>query len=216
MIAADAKIRIFDAITELFNEGGIEAVTMASIGAKCNLHKSSLVYYFSTKDEMLRAYYEYYLEEHDKAFFDDIEAFIDANAKTDGAFCRLIDMILVGTKNAPSLADIASADIIYLASKDPDLHRLLTKKFHRMADYFYGNLRKYCGYGFLAEERFEQGVCDLMLMLSSVLYLDLHNIRLPRHEETVGRSVENVKRSFLKDDVYKALQNNTKNKEVPK
>ena len=199
------KLKIFAAITALFSEGGVEKVTMANIGALCGLHKSSLVYYFQTKEEMLRAYYQYYLEEHDKAFFQDIEAFYESRDKTPESFCALIDLITTQSRDTPSLSDIASVDILYLATKDDALAHILDDKFNRMEAFFRTLFARYLPIGFLDERRFEDCCSDFLFTLGSILYLTLYSIRLRGHEEAILRNLAEVKGRFLKDGLYNAL-----------
>ncbi len=201
----DSQLRIFGAIDELFKTGGIEQVTMSRIGALCGMHKGSLLYHFKTKEAMLLSYYEHYLKEHDAAFFDEVERII---ADGDGGvknFCLLIDLILSVNVNKPSLRDIATSDIVYLASKDSQIAELLDAKFHRMEAFLRQKLLLFGTFGILDELRFDDSISDLLFNLSAVLYFALYGISLPRHPETVRRAVTRVKMSFIKDALHRDI-----------
>ncbi len=59
---ADTRTRIIDAARELFHANGFQATTMAEILAKSGVNSGSLYYFFKSKDELLLAVLDSYVD----------------------------------------------------------------------------------------------------------------------------------------------------------
>ncbi len=55
LMAADTRVRILQAATDLFGTRGVEAVSLDVIAAEVGVAKQTLLYWFASKDELVQA-----------------------------------------------------------------------------------------------------------------------------------------------------------------
>lgn len=78
------KNKIFDAISELILAGGLANVTINNIAKKINKTKNLLFYYFENKEDMLREYVKYYINDEDVSYFPNKASVLEMEDAAEG------------------------------------------------------------------------------------------------------------------------------------
>lgn len=196
------KKLIFDAITQLLTEEGIEGVTYSNISARTYLQRASIAYHFRGRQDMLTQYYKYYLIMINFAAIPE-EMMGPPKGDPVSAFCQLIDMIMA--KN--DMEDDPAGDALYrhmLISSLTDLEakNLLRQANERAEKLTYQMLRHYIEAGIIEESRIPLAIAEMSVYSVFSSFADLFDFNIHNYDLALKEESEHIKRLFLKDGLY--------------
>jgi AcrR family transcriptional regulator len=195
------KKLIFDAITQLLTEGGVDNVTYSNISARTYLQRASIAYHFKGRQDMLMKYFEHYLDNTDPLVLvmNILEPITD-DPVVD--FCRVIDFILLDRSMRDTEIGPLYRHVLATALYDPQAKRLLNQNNERSDVIVQGVLDHYIKKGIIEESRIESAVADMYAFAACSSFIQLFDLDVPRYNLALNAMVERVKRLLLKDGLY--------------
>jgi AcrR family transcriptional regulator len=91
--AGQTRAAIVTAALRLFRETGYDATTMRAIAAAAGVSTGNAYYYFASKEELIREFYERSLAEHVAACRPVLEDETEFAARLRGTLCALVDVL---------------------------------------------------------------------------------------------------------------------------
>jgi len=88
---AATRNQIINAAVELFNQHGLEAVTMEQIAEKADIAKGTLYHYYPSKEAIINAYIQKIFRERNPARLAEFHALPDTRARLTALFTLLIE-----------------------------------------------------------------------------------------------------------------------------
>jgi AcrR family transcriptional regulator len=195
------KKLIFDAITQLLIEGGVDQVTYSNISARTYLQRASIAYHFKGRQDMLMKYFEHYLAVTDPL---DLITEVLEPAADDVVvdFCRVIDFILLNRSMRDSEIGPLYRHVLATALFDPQAKRLLQQNNERSDVIVQRVLDHYIKKGIIEESRIEAAVADMYAFAACSSFIQLFDLDVPRYGLALDAMLERVKRLLLKDGLY--------------
>jgi AcrR family transcriptional regulator len=195
------KKLIFDAITQLLIEGGVDQVTYSNISARTYLQRASIAYHFKGRQDMLMKYFEHYLAVTDPL---DLITEVLEPAADDVVvdFCRVIDFILLNRSMRDSEIGPLYRHVLATALFDPQAKRLLQQNNERSDVIVQRVLDHYIKKGIIEESRIELAVADMYAFAACSSFIQLFDLDVPRYGLALDAMLERVKRLLLKDGLY--------------
>ncbi len=187
--------QIFEAITCILEEDGLSAVTFNSVAARCYMHKTAIAYYFQGKEDMLIQYFKFMQTQQDSRIphlfpgCDPVEVF---SAFLDNRLhMALLDLPWIRAKYQ------------FLLTSNPDDEFLLQFTVN-ISSTQYDQIKPFISAGIIAEERLEESMALWFAFASSLRFQLLFGSYPSYREFVFQQGKEQLKRSFLKDELYRA------------
>ena len=198
------KKLIFDAIEALIVEQGIEAVTFSELARRCYLQPSGVIYYFKSKNNMLREFFAYILQRvRDTDTLDGAEAAEIENPAE--AFCRFVDTVLFSQSYNEPLSAALLRSTFSAPLSDRSTRDLMASSLLYSIQSVMQKVLWFRETGIVEESRFGQSLSCFIYAVIGYQYTGYIGCAPPAELQSLlspHLAAEHIKRSFLKDGLY--------------
>ncbi len=194
------KKLIFDAIERLILSQGFDAVTFSELSRLCYLQPSGIIYYFKSKDNMLREFFAYI---HDRNLSDEsLDELIDAKHPV-ASFCRMVDEEIM-SQSGP-LSRVLLGYTLSSGDSASEIAQFTSDLVRSSIDKIVYTLERFRTLDIFEPSRYDASLCCFIYSALGYGYLGFIDCQpSPALGEALGgrRLAETLKRSFLKDGLY--------------
>ncbi len=195
------KNLIFDTITDLLLEEGLNGITYAKISSRCHLHINTIAYYFDGKDDMIQQCFRHIVEE-DRKHLPEYYFRIPDNMSPVKALCLVIDHIIDHGQQMSEIRRVLNMYLLPNSNLSPKIREFMQQIDREALEIEYQAIVRYREAGILEESRIRQAFADISFMSAGCCVFKFFGVQCVDYDLAVSSARERIKRALLKDGLY--------------